>query len=355
MTSQWDIAKALKLNQSTVSRALKGDRKISEELRQRVRKTAKHLGYVENPFIKVLMNQVRSKKKSHEPATLALAVDLYDRKAWSQSIPMKQYFQGATRRAAELGYKLEPFFLREDRLDFQKLDGILYARGIRGIILAPPWQQNWTEQMHWERYACIGTGWNTAKQGFDLVANDYSCNMIMAQEKLSQMGYSRVGVIMNPRTVHDRSIRWLPGFLECQEYLPHKRRVPLFVRNHLEGEKMDPFVRWMRRWKPDILLTADFHIPQWLEALGMEIPRDIGVAALGILPDTHWSGIEEDHRALGARAVEQVAAKLERNACGLSSNPCVTLIHGKWIEGKTLRRQGPPVPPPIAWEYHPSP
>ncbi len=113
MTSQWDIAKALKLNQSTVSRALKGDRKISPDLRKRVAAEAKRLGYVENPFVRALMNQVRSRNTRREWGTLAMVVDLYDKASWAQSIPMAEYWQGANRRAAELGYRLEPFFCRK--------------------------------------------------------------------------------------------------------------------------------------------------------------------------------------------------------------------------------------------------
>ncbi len=354
MTSQWDIAKAMKLNQSTVSRALKGDRRISAELRKRVNLAAKRLGYVESPFVRALMNQVRSRSQHRERGTVAVVIDFYDKKSWAQSLPMTKYWQGARRRAAELGYRLEPFFLKEDRLTFKKLDGILHARGIQGIILAPPWQNSRIEQMQWNRYACVGTGWNTEKQEFDLVANDYSCNMIIAQDKLAQLGYSRVGVIMNPRTFHDRAIRWLPGILECQEYLPKSRRIPLFVRNHVEGENLGPFTRWLQRWRPDVLLTADFHIPSWLEALNLKVPKDIGLAALGILPAAHWSGIEEDHESLGIRVVEHVTGKMERNEFGLPPHSCVTLIPGRWVTGKTLRRQGPPVPPPIAWEQNPS-
>jgi LacI family transcriptional regulator len=285
---------------------------------------------------------------------VALVVGFYDKNLWARSIPMTKYWQGASRRAGELGYRLEPFFLKEDRLTFKKLDGILRARGIQGIIMAPPWNKSCIGHMQMDRYACIGTGWNTEKQEFDTVANDYTCNMIIAHDKLAQLGYSRVGVIMNPRTFHDRSIRWLPGILECQEYLPKNRRIPLFVRNHFEGENMEPFARWLRRWKPDVLLTADFHIPHWLEALKLRVPKDIGLAALGILPAPQWSGIEEDHESLGARVVEHVAAKLERNEFGLPPHSCVTLIHGRWVPGKTTRRQGPPVAPPIAWERNPS-
>ncbi len=244
--------------------------------------------------------------------------------------------------------------MQEDRLTFKKLDRILHTRGIQGVILAPPWNKSGIGQMHWDRYACIATGWNTEQQDFDTVANDYSCNMIIAQEELARLGYSRVGVIMNPRTHLDRAIRWLPGILECREYLPRNRRIPVFVRDHLKGEKMEGFTRWLRRWKPDVLLTADFHIPRWLEVLHVDVPKDLGLAALGILPDARWSGIKEDHETLGVRVVEQVAAKVERNEFGLPTHPCVTLIHGKWIPGKTLRRQGPPVPPPIAWTKSPS-
>lgn len=48
--SQRDIAKMLGINVSTVSRALKGQEGVSQELRQKIERYAKEQGYRPNPF-----------------------------------------------------------------------------------------------------------------------------------------------------------------------------------------------------------------------------------------------------------------------------------------------------------------
>ena len=155
---------------------------------------------------------------------------------------------------------------------------------------------------------------------------------------------------MHPYTIQNHAIRWLPGFLECQAYLPPTRRIPSFVRDHRKGDRMEPFIQWMARWKPDVLLTADRHIPNWLDTLKLSVPRKIGFAGLGVMHCKHWAGVRSDHEMLGVRVVEQVAAKIERGEYGPAPHPGVLLIPGRWVKGKTLRRIGPPVPPPIIWE-----
>lgn len=349
MISQSDIARALKLNQSTVSRALKGDVRIPERLRKRVKTAAARMGYAENPFVKALMSQVRAKRKISERGVIAFVVESFTRTKWKSFPPLTRYHEGASRRAGELGYRLEPFFLKEDCLSVPMLESILLARGIRGLMFAHTWQGEASELGKLRHCACVTTGWNIEQQEFDLVANDYSCNMIIAYEQLARLGYSRVGVALNPYTMHLRAIRWIPGFLECQEYLPRNRRIPYFVRNLSPKESPERFHRWLKRWQPDVLLTADLHLHQWLELVSIKAPDDIGLAALGSLPGPDWSGIEEDESALGARVVEQVTTKLERGEFGPSLQPTVTLIPGHWAAGKTLRRIGPPLTPPIAW------
>jgi hypothetical protein len=64
---------------------------------------------------------------------------------------------------------------------------------------------------------------------------------------------------------------------------------------------------------------------------------------------SEWAGIREDHCLLGATVMEQLASKIERNEYGVSPYPKTILVHGQWIEGKTLRQVGPPQTPPIVW------
>lgn len=55
--TSWDVAREAGVSQSTVSRALSGDERVSEETRKRIRKAAKRLGYTPNGHARNLQTQ----------------------------------------------------------------------------------------------------------------------------------------------------------------------------------------------------------------------------------------------------------------------------------------------------------
>ena len=117
MVTQRDIALALQINQSTVSQALRGHRRISPAVRKQVAAMAAKLGYRENPYVKALMVQIRSSKSGTRQGGMALVIDRMSREEWISMSSLALYRQGAVRRAEELGYELETFFLREENKD----------------------------------------------------------------------------------------------------------------------------------------------------------------------------------------------------------------------------------------------
>lgn len=339
MPNQKDIARVLGISQGAVSLALRGERSVSAELRRKVISTAKKLGYRPNPYVSSLMAQIRVSRKPSEQGAIALIVDRYEEDEWLRHESYSVYHQGLVRRAHELGFQIETFFLQTPGLTAKRIDHILYARGIRGLILAPPYFGNRRLGMTWQRYACVGTGYAWEQQQFDRVAHDHDQNVVLAVQNLQRLGYRRIGLVLPSFFANGRGTRWLDGFLLCQHRMPAGKRLPVFV-GAPEENSLPGFRRWISRWKPDVLLTLYGHEQEWLDTLGLAVPRDIGLACLIRPPGKVLAGIDDRYGAIGAATVELTASKIGFNHYGIPAIPRLILIEGRWVSGRSVRKLG---------------
>ena len=55
---------------------------------------------------------------------------------WQQS-SLNEIYMAARKRAQELGYQLEPFYLNEPGMTGQRLTKILFTRNIHGVVVSP--------------------------------------------------------------------------------------------------------------------------------------------------------------------------------------------------------------------------
>jgi len=342
MPNQRDIAKAIGISQAAVSLALRGHPSISVDQQKRVRQAARQVGYRPNPYVSTLMTQIQAGRRAREKGVLALVVDVYSREEWLRHESYQVYLEGVQRRSRELGFRSECFFLRSSGLSAAKLDLILYSRGIHGLILAPPYLGNRRIAINWNRYACVGTGYGWEQQQFDRVAHDHDQNVVLAFRKLSNLGYTRVGMTIPSFYARGRGTRWIDGFLTCQNRLPQERRIPVFVGSE-EENSFPAFQKWFSKWKPESLLTLYGHEGQWLKKLGLQWPENIGLACVIRPPRSTLSGINDRYEHIGAATVELVASKIALNQFGIPPYPKITLIEGHWVSGKSLRQIGPKV------------
>lgn len=350
MPNQKDIAKELGVSQTTVSRALHNDRTISPDMRRKVKATADRLGYHPNAYLTVLMSNIRKGKALADKGVIALLVEDRSLKDWYKIQTYRIFHQGVLQRAKELGFHIDTFFLKQTGMDSAKVDRILDARGIKGIILAPPYHGNRTLEIHWERYASIGAGFGWETQELNRVSTDTFENYIIAFNRLRQQGYRRIGTILFQIAVRGIGTRWYAAHLNCQNRIPENERIPVLEHPdapfgasyspETEKEMQAAFQVWYSKWKPDALLAVtDEKIEHWLATIDKKIPQDVGLACLAKTPDITSAGIDEMMEVVGATTVELVAAQIARNEFGLPDRQKIMLIEGRWAEGPTVRRQ----------------
>jgi len=347
MANQKDVAKALGITQATVSLALRGSQRISSEMRQKVRDTADRMGYHLNSYLTVLMSNIRAGKTLSDKGVIGLLVEARSQKSWHTNDTHRIFHQALIQRAEELGFHIEPFFLLEPGMNVSRIDRILQARGITGIILAPPCCGALTLKLNWSRYAAIGVGFGWGTLGLNLVGYDNLQNYITAFNELRKLGYKRIGTALGYASVsgNRRGTKWYTGYLECQNSIPETERIPVFASVYAppeaasEGSVADEFRQWVREWRPDAVLSLVGREKDWLFSMGLKIPQDIGLACLARSPDSCCAGIDEKGSVIGATALEIITAQIARNEFGPPRCPKITTVAGEWVPGASLRNK----------------
>lgn len=325
--------------------ALRGSPLISAEVREKVLQTAKTMGYQPNMYANRLAAHVRSGKKLSDKDVIALIVDDRSMEAWHRNVIYRTFYEGVCQRAFELGLQVESFFLQQPGMSAEKIDRILYARGITGIIMAPPYQGNRSTKLHWSRYAAVGVGFGAEDQDLRRVVFDQFYNYVTAFLELRKLGYRRIGTILQDRVIHgDHHIgKWYAGYMHCQHLIPENERVPVLAEARVPGFGHAVFVgqlrQWVEKWTPDVVLSTIGEEKKYLEDMGFRVPKDIGLACFSRPVGCDLAGIDEKSAVIGATALELVAAQMAHNEIGLPAHQAVTMIEGEWCLGRTVKRR----------------
>lgn len=337
MANQREIARALGISQSAVSCALRNSLNISWEVRQKVWEMAERLGYRPNAYLSAVMKQARTGQKMPEKEEIALIVDEESEEQWHGVCEASRILhKSVVRRAAELGFGTEVFYLQSPGMSMARLDRILRSRGIRGIVVMPTKSFENFPGFDWARYACVASGcwygWNV-----DRVCSDQVKNTINALDRLQSYGYGRVGMVLNKIYTQSDGIgtKWGTGYLGYQMKLPKHLRIPLLSGDvwTLPAKK---FHAWYLKWKPRVILTLVGHEERWTTELGLAVPEEVGLACIDRPSGNHFAGIEPTSDFEGALLAEMLAGKMSRNEYGLSKRSIQTVVEGQWADGETV-------------------
>lgn len=353
------IAKAAGVHKATVSRSLRNHPTIPEETRLRIQKIAKELGYRPNPLVSMFQSQARANRPVHMQAALGWLNDYPNPGCWTDFPWLRGYFEGAKARCEEMGYRLEQVDLSPNEEGFMdevsRVGAHLKRHGIYGLVL-PLVLNSRLLEVRWPNCVpvVIGGGHRGVPRGAGGLADqfypqelpaadrDLYYNSRLVFQNLLRLGYGRIGFVYSRYLDDEAHGRARAGFLLEQGNLPEASRVPvLFLERFKEGRPVE-FDAWFHRYSPDALVCVNPVVQQWLEGLGLSVPKDIGLANLNVVDDvSDWSGIQENHRAVGAAAVDLIISALSRNEIGLAPQARKVLVPGRWLPGQTLRDAPP--------------
>jgi len=344
-----DIARSLGYSKNTISLALRGSPEIPLVTRERIRREADRLDYRPNAVVSHLMAQLRSARKSNLQAKLALVIANLVPAAFQTHPTIPIYVEGCRRRAASLGYDFDTFWLHDPELTAERWLRILFARGIKGLVLVGLMDTNHLPARLapvWERLPCVVTGVRTRDPALSYSCVDHYNLALTAFERARDLGYRRPGLVIDD--VIDALVerRFSAGYRAAQRQLPRAQQLPVF--GGAGGpEAGGAFRAWLGRHRPDVIFTLYNSVLGWLRAAGRRVPADIGVIQLewrAARPDI--AGMNQHNLVAGAAAVDMVVGQIHHNEPGVQEFPRATLIGATWMDGASVRRPAPAVTGP---------
>ena len=329
------LAKILGLSRTTVSDALRGSPRVDPNTALRVTKAARDAGYRRNPLAGALMSELRRSRGTAFRGVLA-AIDFNEPDRPDSAARFhRELVIGADTRATELGFKVERFSVGHAGVSVQRLDSILQSRGIHGVILLPAWDEPDLSNLDWTRFAGIYTDYIIERPALHSVCSDHYRSLLAALQRLASLGYTQPGLFLQKHQDERLQYRWGAAFRAFQESHSNIRPIrPLIVDSFSEGE----FVKWFRKYKPDVVLGHNTAAIDWMERCGAEVPATHGFVSLNVLMKTRpCAGLDLQPRTLGARSTELLIAQLQRNETGIPEWPSTTTIPARWVDGPTIR------------------
>ena len=335
------IAERIGVSRMTVSLALRDDGRISEPMRERVRAVALELGYIPNPRIGALMAETARTRHGNSGETLAFMTSAPTRDGWKQFDPCGT-FKSIELRAAEHGYRVEPWWIADPELTPARINQILWARGIRGVIIPNISRQFFTDwggtlPIEWDRFCVVEIGGGLRKPEINQVLHDHQAGMFMALDELEALGYRRIGLCLRSEDDLRTHHRWSGAYFIWRALRGYESVLQPLIVNEL---RPDVVRRWVEKNRLEAVVSL--RVPP-LEKWGLTIPDDIGFAALHLWgEDTgRASGVDQKDGEIAAAAVDMLVTLLRRNQRGVPAHPIRWVMKGRWVPGETARTLGP--------------
>ncbi len=332
-----DIASHVGVSVMSISRALSGEHpKVSAKLRAKVLAAAEQMGYRPDPALSALVSYRHQKAGTRHGENLAFLTSWDSATAWMSIHHYRLVFEGASQRAAELGYRLEHFWLRETGLRQRRAGDILYHRGIRGLLIAPLQVNIGHLRMEWARFAAVTLGYSLVAPALHYVVTDYFAGVFLAWKRLRAQGYRRIGLAIGRRHDTRTQHRWRAAFEILQMQVPVRRRIPSMIDE--AGLVKEPFDAWFDRYRPDAVLSLGPGIPDWIREHGFRVPEEVGYVDLDVGGDECESGgVYQNARHQGAAATEILHLELLRFQSGLPQVRQGVVVAPVWKPGATVR------------------
>lgn len=324
--TQRDVAKALGVEVTTVSKALRNHPAVAAATKARVRAKAAELGYRPDPMLGALARwrEARRNRGRGVERGLALAwIHNHGRDAeMDRFAAYGEYLRGGREHAHKLGYGVSEFWVGWGGVTESRLADILEARSITGVVVAPQAGVEGVLRLPWERLSAVAIGYTLVRPALHLVSNDHFQTMTQLLETLAARGRRRIGVYLwreDNRRVMGRALSSFKAWREA-------RRIPLLEYGAAERRT---FLQWVRREKLDAVVTREKPSADWLRKAGL---GGVEVASYALDLEEAGPGMDHNNAAIGAAAVDWVTRLVERGERGVPELPCRLLVTGNWRE-----------------------
>jgi DNA-binding LacI/PurR family transcriptional regulator len=214
-----------------------------------------------------------------------------------------------------------------------RLRGILLARSIKGVIIAPYASGVGTLQMDMTGLCAATAGYSITFPPVHRACPNYLQMMDELIDHLQRLHFQRIGFIM---TYHRGGIGHkllTSSYLYYQSLLSPKERIPILPREAV-GEKQ--ITAWLKQHRPEVVISSG-RVFNLLQGMGLAIPGDVYFANLDLSePPRQAAGMDHRYQLVGAEAVNLVLTQFTLNLTGVPPNPKVVLVDSHRRDGFTL-------------------
>ena len=334
------IAERVGVSRMTVSLALRDDGRIPEATRERVCAVAHALGYTANPRIGELMAETARSGHGLSGETLAFVTCEPTRDGWKQFD--NATFERINQRAADHGYRLEPWWLADPSKPPARINQIIWSRGIKGVIIpniSRKFFADWggTLPIEWDRFCVVDIGGGLRRPLVNQVFHDHQAGLFMALDELEALGYQRIGLCLRSEDDQRTHHRWSGAYLTWRALRGHKASLWPLVTKELTPTLLR---QWVRQNRLEAVVSPGV---QPLEALKSQVPHKLGFASLHLWGERaeRVSGIDQQRDETDAAAVDMLVTLLRRKQKGAPANQMRWMQRGRWVAGETTRQIRP--------------
>jgi DNA-binding LacI/PurR family transcriptional regulator len=340
-----DIAARAGVHVTTVSLALRDHPSIPPTTRARIRGVAKELGYQRDPLLDALNFHRARQTQQTRSVSSAFVVHAGTTRLFSGNHYQPLVYAGAKAAAEARGHSLDILVVGHGHLAPARLNSILNARGITGVLLSTFEIDIEQLDLDWDQFCAVKVECLHLKPDLDAVSNDQLQVSRLAMRRLRQLGYRRIGLATAREDQTRLGESFGMGVLVEQDLLPEAECVPPLIFGLAEVPTLPRLIpEWIKANKVDVIISNWNELFDTFATAGIRLPDDVAFASLDVPPSLpHIAGVVQNHRLVGQRAMEQLAIMTDAYQRGVPEAQTITYIPGFWQDGITapqLQRHG---------------
>lgn len=333
-----DIANEAGLSVATVSYALRNSPKIGKTTQEQVKAVARRLGYRPDPRIASLMAHIRRAHARTTGERLGF-VWVHTNRTQAERDPfLRHVFAGARRRAEQSGFRIEQFWTDDAGMSDERLQEIIRARGIVGVVLSPVLSNEATLALNWEwsDFAVAVVGNVTWTPELHHAGHHHFLGMRMAVLELEKLGCTRPAALLEAGTNERAKRAWEAAFLTH-----HPVRAEAEKMLHARANDSTGITQWLRGLEADALIVSTTVL---LGTPGLRTlcrQRKLPIVTLHRSNEAAGvGGIDQCYDRIAGHAVDLVIAQLNSNETGVPDLPRIMLFPGRWVPPRLTRSRG---------------
>lgn len=332
-----DIAAKAGVHVTTVSLALRDHPSIPPSTRARIRAVAKNFGYQRDPLLDALNFHRSQRQQQTRVVSSAFVVHAGTTRLFSGNHYQPQVYAGAKAAAEARGHTLDIFVVGQGHLAPARLNTILTARSITGILLSTFEIDIGQLDLDWDQFCAVKIECLHLTPNLDAVSNDQLQVARLAMQQLRKLGYRRIGLATAREDQTRLSGSFGMGVLIEQASLPEAECVPPLLFSLTDAPRLGQIIpEWVRENQVDVVISNWIELFEVFATAGIRIPQDVAFACLDIQPNMpHVAGVLQNHHLVGQRAMEQLAIMTDAYQRGVPEAQTITYIPGYWQNGVT--------------------